>query len=146
MNYIKSNNKWAHQRGTTLVELSVVIAIILLLVSVLFISIDGWKKGADRAACIVNLSTLQKAVRSYENTNMDTLTGGGALTWKLTDLNTAGFVATAAGPICPATGLGYKQGTPANPDAYGFPGQGDVAYTCQFTGNPTHVPQNTANW
>ncbi|MBV8279958.1 MAG: prepilin-type N-terminal cleavage/methylation domain-containing protein, partial [Verrucomicrobia bacterium] len=31
MNYIKTNHKWARQRGTTLIELSVVIAVILLL-------------------------------------------------------------------------------------------------------------------
>ncbi|SRR5260221_8027628 len=70
MNYIKTNSKWARQRGTTLIELSVVIAVILLLVGVLFIGVDAWRQGANRAACLVNMSSIQKAVRGYENINL----------------------------------------------------------------------------
>ena len=43
MKYIKTNHKWARQRDTTLIELSVVIAVILLLVGVLFIGIQAWR-------------------------------------------------------------------------------------------------------
>ncbi|MBV8376340.1 MAG: type II secretion system protein, partial [Verrucomicrobia bacterium] len=57
------------QRGTTLIELSVVIAVILLLVGVLFIGITAWKNGANQAACIVNLASIQKAARGYQNMN-----------------------------------------------------------------------------
>ncbi|MBV8330726.1 MAG: prepilin-type N-terminal cleavage/methylation domain-containing protein, partial [Verrucomicrobia bacterium] len=66
MNNIKPNPK-ASQRGTTLIELSVVIAVILLLVGVLFIGVNAWKNGANAAACVVNLATMQKAVRGYQN-------------------------------------------------------------------------------
>ena len=48
------------QRGTTLIELSVVIAVLLLLVGVLFIGVSAWRNGANTAACIVNLSSIQK--------------------------------------------------------------------------------------
>ena len=65
MNYIKTNNKWARQRGTTLIELSVVIAVILLLVGVLFIGVQAWRDGANKSACLVNISSIQKAVRGY---------------------------------------------------------------------------------
>ena len=47
------------QSGTTLIELSIVIAVLLLLVGVLFIGITAWKSGANRAACIVNFSSIQ---------------------------------------------------------------------------------------
>jgi prepilin-type N-terminal cleavage/methylation domain-containing protein len=69
MNYIKTNNKWTRQRGTTLIELSVVIAVILLLVGVLFIGVQAWRDGANKAASLVNMSTIQKAVRGYANMN-----------------------------------------------------------------------------
>jgi prepilin-type N-terminal cleavage/methylation domain-containing protein len=70
MNYIKTNNKWAGQRGTTLIELSVVIAVILLLVGVLFIGVQAWRDGANKAASLVNMSSVQKAVRGYQNVNL----------------------------------------------------------------------------
>jgi prepilin-type N-terminal cleavage/methylation domain-containing protein len=70
MNYIKTNNKWARQRGTTLIELSVVIAVILLLVGVLFIGVQAWRDGANKAASMVNMSSIQKAVRGYQNLNL----------------------------------------------------------------------------
>ena len=70
MNHIKTNNKWARQRGTTLIELSIVIAVILLLVGVLFIGVQAWRDGANKAACLVNLSSIQKAVRGYQNMNL----------------------------------------------------------------------------
>ena len=69
MNDLKTNNKQARQRGTTLIELSVVIAVLLLLVGVLFIGITAWKNGANKAACLVSISSIQKAVRGYENMN-----------------------------------------------------------------------------
>jgi len=69
MNIIKTNRR-ALQSGTTLVELSVVIAIILLLASVLFIGVSAWRDAANRSAAIVDISSIQKAVRGYENTNL----------------------------------------------------------------------------
>ncbi len=50
MNYLKTITKQARQRGTTLIELSVVIAVLLLLVGVLFIGITAWKNGANTPA------------------------------------------------------------------------------------------------
>ena len=98
MNIIKTNRR-ALQSGTTLVELSVVIAVILLLVSVLFIGVDAWKKSANRAACLVTLSTLQKAVRGYQNSNAD----NPAITqYDMGVIVTAGYFGLA--PTCPSGG------------------------------------------
>ena len=70
MNYIKTNNKWTRQSGTTLIELSVVIAVILLLAGVLFIAVDAWRTQANNAACLVSMASIQKAVRGEQNYNL----------------------------------------------------------------------------
>jgi prepilin-type N-terminal cleavage/methylation domain-containing protein len=131
MNDPKTNNKQARQRGTTLIELSVVIAVLLLLVGVLFIGITAWKNGANTAACIVNLSSIQKAARGYANMN-SLLVGSGETSGGLT---TAGFWSTA--PTCPAGGS-YAYGTLV-------PSQGVAYVTCNL---PGHAPTSTslANW
>src|ERR1700680_983510 len=99
MKYLNTITKKARQRGTTLIELSVVIAVLLLLVGVLFIGITAWKNGANKAAFIVNLSSIQKAARGYQNLNA--LNTGGAET--SANLLAAGFWTTT--PTCPAAGV-----------------------------------------
>jgi prepilin-type N-terminal cleavage/methylation domain-containing protein len=131
MNDLKTNNKLARKRGTTLIELSVVIAVLLLLVGVLFIGITAWKNGANTAACVVNLSSIQKAVRGYQN--MNGLATGAAL--PVATMTTAGFWSTA--PVCPAAGT-YAT-------AAVVPTQGVAYMTCSITG---HAPSTAtlANW
>src|SRR5262245_55406123 len=73
MNIIKTNRR-ALQSGTTLIELSVVIAVLLLLASVLFIGVSGWRDAANRSAAIVEISSIQKALRGFQNTNLLTAT------------------------------------------------------------------------
>jgi prepilin-type N-terminal cleavage/methylation domain-containing protein len=130
MNYLETN-KLARKRGTTLIELSVVIAVLLLLVGVLFIGITAWKNGANTAACVINLSSIQKAVRGYEN--MNGLSTGSTLA--VTDLTTAGF--WAAAPVCPS-GVAYTFATT-------IPAQGTAYATCSVSG---HAPTaaTLANW
>jgi prepilin-type N-terminal cleavage/methylation domain-containing protein len=124
-------NKRVRQHGTTLIELSVVIAVLLLLVGVLFIGITAWKNGANTAACIINLSSIQKAARGYANKNQ--LAVGGSI--PVATLTTAGFWGTV--PVCPAGGT-Y---TPKNV----VPSQGIAYMTCSISG---HAPSatNLANW
>jgi prepilin-type N-terminal cleavage/methylation domain-containing protein len=131
MNYLKTITKQARQRGTTLIELSVVIAVILLLVGVLFIGITAWKNGANTAACVVNLSSIQKAVRGYQN--MNGMNAGDALL--VGTLTTAGF--WAATPVCPAAFAYTFTGT--------VPVQG-VAYAACAGPNHVATPANLANW
>jgi type II secretory pathway pseudopilin PulG len=130
MNDLKTNNKQARQGGTTLIELSVVIAVLLLLVGVLFIGITAWKNGANKAACLVSISSIQKAVRGYEN--MNGLAVGGACT----TANIAGaglFFATM--PKCPS-GVAYTT-------LAVIPSDGIQWATC-----PSHglTSAQTANW
>jgi prepilin-type N-terminal cleavage/methylation domain-containing protein len=131
MNDLQTNNKPGRQRGTTLIELSVVIAVLLLLVGVLFIGITAWKNGANTAACIVNLSSIQKAARGYANMNQLLV----ASTETSASLTSSGFWATA--PTCPAGGsYTYLAAVPS---------QGVAYVTCNLTG---HAPTSAslANW
>jgi prepilin-type N-terminal cleavage/methylation domain-containing protein len=126
-----SNNRLAAQRGTTLIELSVVIAVILLLVGVLFVGITGWKNAANQSACILNISSAQKAVRSYAAAN--SLNTGDACT--MATLVAAGYFAAA--PTCPSNGTYTPTGT--------VPAMGAVYMTCSVAG---HAPKagSTGNW
>jgi prepilin-type N-terminal cleavage/methylation domain-containing protein len=135
MKYIKTNHKWARQRGTTLIELSVVIAVILLLVGVLFIGIQAWRDGANKSACLVNLSSIQKAVRGYQNVNL--LNVGDAVTG--VNLTTAGYF--GALPTCPVGATAYNLlGT--------VPAQGTPYAVCASASAAAHNPPatQTANW
>jgi prepilin-type N-terminal cleavage/methylation domain-containing protein len=140
MNYIKTNNKWARQRGTTLIELSVVIAVILLLVGVLFIGVQAWRDGANRAACLVNLSTIQKAVRGYENMN-NLNTGEPLVSTALTTAPaTGGSAMLNQLPTCPIGNKAYNYGTTV-------PVEGTAYAQCAATTNGgPHTPTSTANW
>jgi type II secretory pathway pseudopilin PulG len=138
MNIIKINRR-ARQSGTTLVELSVVIAVILLLVGVLFVGVNAWRQGANKAACLLNIATVQKAVRAYENTNLKT-EGVDGLAW-------ANIVGTGlyfgAQPTCPSGGT-YTLATT-------IPTTGTAALTCDFKQdgtNKNHVPlaSQITNW
>ena len=53
--------------GMTLIEITVVILVLLTLIAVLFIGANIYKKGADRAACILNIRNIQQAVRADQN-------------------------------------------------------------------------------
>jgi type II secretory pathway pseudopilin PulG len=51
----------------TLLEMSVVIAVLLALTTVLMIGAHAWKNSSDRAGCILHIRSIQLAVRSYQN-------------------------------------------------------------------------------
>ena len=64
---MKLTKNTKNSAGMTLIEVTLVIAVLLGLISVLFIGVKAYKRGSDRAKCILNVSTMQKAVRSYQN-------------------------------------------------------------------------------
>jgi type II secretory pathway pseudopilin PulG len=51
----------------SLIESTLVILVLLVLVSVLFVTTRNWKKGADRTACLLSQYQVQQAVRGYSN-------------------------------------------------------------------------------
>ena len=66
---MKSNSspRVAGSRGITLIELSVVVVVLLLVITIMFIGASAWKRGSDRAGCVLNLRSVQVAARSYQN-------------------------------------------------------------------------------
>ena len=55
--------------GFTIIEVTLVIAVLLAFIGVLFIGAASYKEGTNRAKCILTVSMVQKAVRSYQNLN-----------------------------------------------------------------------------
>jgi type II secretory pathway pseudopilin PulG len=119
------------QSGTTLIELSVVIAVLLLLVGVLFIGITAWRNGANTAACVINLSSIQKAARGYAN--MNALAIGTTLT--ANTLTSAGFWARV--PSCPTATAYTGMAT--------VPSVGSQYAACPV-GSHTPTAASLANW
>jgi len=84
-------------KGVTLIELSVVIAVLLVLISVLFIGATYYRDSANNAACVVAQSSLTKGLNSYYNISNDTLLGS--------ELSTTGpFIGGV--PACPTAADG----------------------------------------
>ena len=134
MKIVKVNRR-LRESGTTLIELSVVIAVILLLVGVLFIGVQAWRNGANASACLVNLASIQKAARGYQNQNL--LNVGDALP-HANLAGTSGYFGTL--PTCPIgnTAYAYTDTVPAVNNAYA---------ACAATGNGApHVPTSLNNW
>ena len=119
------------QAGLTLIEITLVIAVLLGLISVLFIGVTAYKEGSNRSKCILNISNVQKAVRSYQNLYEK-------------DVADALLTATIAGkgkmletvPTCPSAGT-YTFGTTV-------PAVGTAYLSC---GIADHTPNGgTAGW
>ena len=129
---LKLNKKG--QAGLTLIEVTLVIAVLLGLISVLFIGVAAYKKGADRAKCILNISTVQKAARSYQN--LYDLRNGDALVTG--DIAGAGKMIETV-PACPDPTGSYTYGTTV-------PTPGVAFVDCSLAGADDHVPASLAGW
>lgn len=128
-----------NNNGMTLIEISLVIALILGLIAVVFLGIGNYRKGADKAKCKMQLAAVQKAVRSAAN--MQNLNIGAALA--TTDVFGAGLLMENE-PVCPSgTGVYTWSGNvPASGVPYG---------NCDFAGTgaaSTHVlgASDTTDW
>jgi prepilin-type N-terminal cleavage/methylation domain-containing protein len=111
------------KKGMTLIELTVVILVLLSLISILFVGARAWKRGSDRAGCIMNIRNVQQGMRSFQN--MAEIIGAGK------------FVETA--PVCPAAGT-YSIG------GDNLPGVGTLYMTCGLAATDGHVPSTYTDW
>lgn len=130
----------AHTSGMTLLELTVVILVLLSLISILFIGANAWKKGSDRAGCIMNIRNCQQALRGYSNiygiTAGDNIPGG--ITRADAIIGPGGFLDNL--PECPsgATYTGLELTT--------MPAPGQLLMVCGFSGGTAHIPDNAQGW
>ncbi|PQJ29269.1 type II secretion system protein [Rubritalea profundi] len=110
-------------QGVTLIELSVVIAVILVLISVLFIGASYYKTSANAAACAINRSSIQKAADSYMNIS------GSATTATISGLITGATGPMSSGlPNCPTTNTSSVYSIAV--------ASGASTVTCSTTGHP----------
>jgi type II secretory pathway pseudopilin PulG len=92
-------SKRFNRSGMTLIEISLVIALLLGLIAVVFLGIGSYRKGADKAKCKMQLAAVQKAVRSQSNMqNMNI--GAGLLSAAV--FGPGLFMENA--PVCPSGG------------------------------------------
>jgi len=134
INTISRNNR---SKGMTLIELTVVIIVILTLISVLFIGAQAYKKGSERALCILNIRNVQQAVRSDQNINERSPGDPGLVEIKIYDL--AGLVYLTE-PLCPS-GADYT----FQPDGK-YPLIGSIALHCDREVTDDHIPKLIAGW
>lgn len=121
------------EAGLTLIEVTLVIAVLLGLISVLFIGATAYKEGTNRSFCLLNISQVQKATRAYQNMYQkefgDPLTkaqlvGTGKMLETIPDCNSGGEY-TWRGTIPPL----------------------DTAYlTCSKASTDQHAPLSTTGW
>jgi len=65
--HFRPSNAPSQNRGLTLIEVTLVVATLLGLISVLFIGVGSYKEGSNRAVCVQQVASMQKAMRSYCN-------------------------------------------------------------------------------
>jgi len=126
--------------GMTLIEITVVILVLLTLIAVLFIGANIYKKGADRAACILNIRNIHQAVRADQN--LENRNSGDAIVGTI--LGVAGSGAYFETVItCPSAGGAYTVATT-------YPPIGTVGTDCATLGDATNKhfpdPTTTASW
>lgn len=123
--------------GMTLLELTVVILVLLSLISILFVGARAWKKGSDRAGCVMNLRNIQQAVRGDQNMKGKNPGDTGLLRTNI--IGTNGYLERE--PACPA-----GAGTYAITDG-AYPALGTLVTACPVTAVSTeHVPSDIAGW
>ena len=128
--------KKAVKSGMTLIELTVVILVLLSLISILFVGARAWKRGSDRAGCIMNIRNVQQGMRSFQNMNGHT--AGDTVTDAQTEIIGAGkFVETT--PECPGGGS-YTIG------GNSLPAVGTLYMTCSLASSDGHVPSSYTDW
>lgn len=64
---IPPSPRGSRKRGITLLELTIIIVVIMSLLTILFFGATAWKRGNDRAGCVLVLRNVQMATRSYQN-------------------------------------------------------------------------------
>ena len=126
------------RRGITLLEISVVIAVLLALITMTFIGVNAWKNGANRTTCILNIRSVQMAVRGYGNINA--LEPGSTVTGvTLKDEIIGANKRIAVEPDCPGGGA-YTFGGNT------IPAVGTLYMTCSLAGTLEHAPGDHRSW
>lgn len=126
------------QRGITLVEMTVVILVLLMLVSILWFWAQSWKAGSDRAMCIMNIRFVQVGMRSYTHTSAYQ-PGQDLSPLNLKDEVIGVNKHIEVAPRCPGGGVYMFAGNTV-------PEIGSLYMTCTLSDSKKHVPNNHESW
>lgn len=134
-------SKTSHQAlaripGMTLLEISVVIMVLLSMITTFFIGAHGWKRGSDRALCIMNIEHVQRGVRGFGN--MNGLNPGDIVP----DLEPQVIRArdyVVAMPACPGNGSYSTLGDQ-------IPNLGELYLSCSLAPAQGHLPPDSSSW
>ncbi|MGB1130421.1 MAG: hypothetical protein ACPG4K_10240 [Haloferula sp.] len=120
----------------TLTELALVIMFMLVFAVILMTGARAWKRGSDRAGCILNLQAVQKAVRGYGN--MSGRNPGDTVVGLEAEVVGAGLFFEQL-PTCPAGGT-YSLGGNT------IPAVGTLYMRCSLSGSEKHEPEDLLGW
>ncbi|RPJ35149.1 MAG: hypothetical protein EHM17_03890 [Verrucomicrobiaceae bacterium] len=126
--------------GLSLLEMTVVIMVLMSLISILFFGARAWKRGSDRAICIIHIQNVQKALRGYSNIHGFS-PGANAPDLQARLIGIGGFIDAA--PVCPGSG-DYSFGETYGPDT--IPPLGTLYMECSLATSDDHVPIMTSDW
>jgi type II secretory pathway pseudopilin PulG len=130
----------SRQAGMTLLEMTVVILVLMSMISVLFFGAQAWKRGSDRAQCILLIRSVQQGVRSYSNL-YGLNPGSMAPNLRSQVIGFGRFVEQT--PQCPGNGdytFGQEYGNEVIPPI------GSLYMDCSLAGSDDHVPEESSDW
>ncbi len=123
--------------GLSAIELTAILAVLITLIAVLFVGMRAYKNGSDRAACVMNIHSLQNAVRSFSNLNG--LLPGHSVAGNLKSelVGPDRFVDELLG--CPGGGAYTDLGNR-------IPPHGELYLNCSLAVDERHQPQAMHSW
>ena len=124
----------------TLLELTVVILVLMTLITTLFFGAQAWKRGSDRALCIIHIQNVQKAVRSYSNLYGHS-PGASVINLQTQVIGLGRFVEVV--PTCPGNGT-YSYGQTYGSDT--IPPLGELYLQCSLAVTNQHEPPVHSDW
>lgn len=138
------------RRGVTMLEMAVVLAVLLTLLTVLMFGARAWKRGSDRAGCILMTRNVQLSVRSYQNlygydpgAEVPEVEGTHDIARQLYDRDfiSATIFRQAAGFEACVGGGKYLRDDPNR-----FPPAGELYLKCSLAETADHRPPQAADW
>jgi type II secretory pathway pseudopilin PulG len=124
----------------TLLEMTVVILVLLSMITMLFFGAQSWKRGSDRAQCILLIRNVQQGVRSYANL-YGLAPGSLAPNLQSQVIGLGRFVEQT--PQCPRNGE-YGYGRDYGNDT--IPPIGALYMDCSLGESDGHRPASASDW
>lgn len=121
-------------------EMTVVILVLLTLITVMFFGVQAWRRGSDRAICIVHIQNVQKGVRSYAN--LHGLVEGSQVPNLQSEVIGLGKFVEGT-PVCPSGGA-YSYGVAFGPEI--IPPIGELYTECSLKTTSEHEPPDHSDW